>query len=300
MTKLYEQIEHVEKQEPEDLYSVGNFEWVDGIIDGEVEFYPNPKGRFKVAWMPSPVDGTEHLKNRVKEVNGKFHPLNTNCVRFGSDPFSYKATHGKGSKGGIHGKTVYLPEGGAPRNKFVVEYIARPSDENIFFEDVIKCIRFYGSPILVESNRKDLLRHMLNRGYRGFSMDRLDKPKSKLNPDEKKYGGQMMSGQDIIDSHMGAIGTYVQNYVGIYKDEEKNLRPIGEMGDMPFTETLRDWLAFDPDNRTEYDATISSGLAIMACQTEKYKGKVVEKKSVDLSKMLKKYNNSGSLSSIRK
>ena len=31
-----------------------------------------------------------------------------------------------------------------------------------------------------------------------------------------------MSGQDILDSHMGAIGTWIQNYVGLYTDEDND------------------------------------------------------------------------------
>lgn len=297
MTKIYEQLDHNSNIPVEQRYTTGNFEWEDGIVDGDVVFHPNPNGRFKVSWMPSAVDGTESLQNRVKEVNGKFYPLNENCVRFGCDPFSYKSTHGEGSKGGIHGKTVYLPDGGAPPNKFVVEYIARPPDEIIFFEDVIKCIRFYGAPILVESNRLDLLRHLYNRGYRAFAMDRLDRPKNKLNENEKKYGGQMMSSADIIDSHIGAIGTWIENYVGVYTDEVRKVREIGQIGDMPFDETLKDWLAFNPDKRTEFDATISSGLAIMACQSEKYRGTKTKPKKINVSGFYKKYSNKGLVSS---
>ena len=294
LTKLYEQVDYNRELRDEDKYTTGDFDWEGGVKDSDVVFNPNPKGRFKVSWIPSKVDGTETLKNRVKEINGQFFPLNENCVRFGCDPFSYKSTHGKGSKGGIHGKTVTLPDGNAPANKFVVEYIARPADEYIFFEDVIKVVRFYGAPILVESNKLDLLRHMQLRGYRGFAMNRLDRPKHKLNSNELAYGGQMMSGKDILDSHMGAIGTWIQNYVGIYTDEVRNLRPIGEMGDMPFSETLVDWLAFNPDKRTEFDATISSGLSIMACQEEKYKPRKIERKKIVVGNMLKKYNNKGS------
>ncbi len=294
LTKLYEQIDFNNELKDEQKYTIGDFDWESGVKDSDVVFNPNPKGRFKVSWIPSVVDGTEGLKNRVRNINGQFFPMNENCVRFGCDPFSYKSTHGQGSKGGIHGKTVTLPDGGAPSNKFVVEYIARPADEFIFFEDVIKVCRFYGAPILVESNKLDLLRHMYLRGYRGFAMNRLDRPKDKLNANEKQYGGQMMSGQDILESHMGAIGTWIQNYVGIYTDEERNLRPIGEMGDMPFNETLRDWLAFNPDKRTEFDATISSGLSIMACQKEKYKPKKILRKKVSVGNMIKKYSNKGS------
>jgi len=296
INKLYEQIDYNDQLSEESKYTVGNFKWKNGIVDGDVEFYPDDKGRFKVSWMPSSVDNTLELRNRVREVNGKFYPMNLECVRFGCDPFSLKSTHGKGSKGGLHGKTITAPEGGAPNNKFVVEYLARPSDETVFFEDVIKCIRFYGAPILVESNRIDLLRHMRNRGYRGFAMDRLDRHKSKLNPNEVEYGGQLMSGQDILDSHMNAIGLWIERYVGVYSDEEKKVRPIGEVGDMPFQETLKDWLKFNPDKRTEYDATISSGLAIMACNTERYKGKKQKPKRNHVKTILKRYNNKGSVS----
>lgn len=295
VNKLIEQLEHNDLLPEEEKYIIGNFEWRDEE-DGDVVFYPNPYGRFKVSWLPSTVDGTEALANNVEERNGLFYPLNKECVRFGCDPFSLKSTHGVGSKGAIHGKTIMFPEGGAPSNKFVVEYIARPSDETIFFEDVIKVIRYYGALILVESNRIDLLRHMRNRGYRKFAMNRLDRPEAKLNENEKEYGGQPMSGKDMLDSHMNAIGLWIEKYAGKYNGDE-SIREIDEIGDMPFSETLRDWSKFNPDDRTKYDATISSGLAIMACNTEKYKGKKKERKTKSVT-FVRKYNNTGNVGSL--
>ena len=297
-TKINEQIDYNESIPEVSKYTVGNFRWKNGITDSDVEFFPDPKGRFKVSWIPSAVDGTESLKNGVKKVGDRYYPTNLNCVRFGCDPFSIAGV--KGSKGGLHGKTMNLPEGGAPRNKFVVEYIARPSDETIFFEDVIKCVRFYGALILVESNRIDLLRHMRNRGYRAFAMNRLDKDENSLTDNEKKYGGQTMSGQSILDSHQNAIGYWIETQVGVYSNEELKIRKVGEMGDMPFEETLKDWLSFNPKKRTEFDATISSGLAIMACNEEHYKGKKVKPKRKHVKSMLRKYNNKGSVSSLIK
>lgn len=292
LTKLYEQLEFNRNLPESSKYSIGNFDWEDGIIDTKVVFNQNKHGRFKVYWLPSIVDGTEGLANRVKETNGKFYPLNKECVRIGIDPFSLKSTHGEGSKGGAHGKTLIFPEGGAPSNVFVFEYLARPSDETVFFEDMIKVMRYYGAPALVESNRIDLLRHMRNRGYRGFAMNRLDRHPSKLNPNEKEYGGQVMSGKDILDSHMNSIGAWIEKYVGKYSNEEEKLRPLDEMGEMVFDDTLKDWLSFNPDDRTKYDATISSGLAIMACQTEKYKQKPVKKDTgKNALSLLRKYKN---------
>jgi len=294
ITKLQDQLEYT--QANKDVTS-GNFEWVDKV-DGDVEWHPSPKGRFKVSWIPSDVDDTMYLRNNVRKVGDKFYPMNDEIGAFGCDPFSIKSTVGQGSKGAIHGKTR-INASGAPSNKFFLEYIARPSDENIFFEDVIKACRFYGMPVLVESNRIDLLRYMRNRGYRGFSMNRLDKPTAKLNPNEVEYGGQTMSGKDIIDSHMNAIGSWIEKYVGLSTNE--GVRPLGEMGEMPFEETLLDWLAFNPDpgQRTKHDATISSGLSIMACTKEKYKPVPKKKDTAKSTGFLKKYSNKGDIGVLK-
>ena len=128
-------------------------------------------------------------------------------------------------------------------------------------------------------------------------MDRVDRPKHKLNDNDKKYGGQIFASKDIISSHLNTVGTWIQNYVGEYTDEAKGDRKLGEMGDMPFNETLKDWLSFDPSNRTIHDAFISSGISIMACQTEKYRGKVTEKKKFDISSLLTKYDMKGNTGS---
>jgi hypothetical protein len=295
ITKIYQQLENNEKLGENTLFSQGNFDWENGIKDGKVEWNPNPKGRFKLSWIPSEADNTLSLRNNVRDVNGKFYPLNDNVGALGCDPFTLKSTHGKGSKGAIHGKTLHFPEGNAPSNTFFLEYVARPSDETIFFEDVIMACRFYGMPVLVESNRIDLLRHMRNRGYRGFSINRLDRPFKSLNENEREYGGQVMSGKDIIDSHMNAIGSWITDYVG--ESTKEQIRPVGEIGNFAFQETLKDWLGFNPDNRTDYDATISSGLAIMACQKDKYRGKKVKRVENKAVNFFPKYSNNGDFGS---
>ena len=42
------------------------------------------------------------------------------------------------------------------------------------------------------------------------------------------------------------------------------------MGTMYFSRTLEDWARFNINNRTKFDASISSGLAIMATQRHLY------------------------------
>ena len=81
MNKLYQQIEYNDSIPVEKRYTTGNFEWTNGL-DSDVEFFPNPNGRFNISWMPSVADGTRLLANNVKQVGDKFYPLNKNLVKF--------------------------------------------------------------------------------------------------------------------------------------------------------------------------------------------------------------------------
>ena len=59
---------------------------------------------------------------------------------------------------------------------------------------------------------------------------------------------------------------YVEEHVGINSE-------TGEMGRMYFQRTLEDWIGYKIDNRTKYDLTISSGLALLGAQKTKVKKK---------------------------
>jgi hypothetical protein len=78
---------------------------------------------------------------------------------------------------------------------------------------------------------------------------------------------------------------------------EGTYRDADDMGDMLFSRTLEDWAKFDINNRTEFDASISSGLAIMANQKHMY---LPEQKQSKISITFARYSNQGSLSEIIK
>ena len=183
----------------------------------------------------------------------------------------------------------------APTNEFFLQYIARPQTAEIFFEEVLMACIFYGMPILVENNKPRLLYHFKNRGYRGFSINRPDKHISKLSRTEKELGGIPNSSEDVKQAHATAIESYIEKYVGI--DMESTYRESDEMGSMYFTRTLEDWAKFNINNRTKFDATISSGLAIMACQKHIYTPQKTESK---ISINFARYSNTGSISELRK
>ena len=286
LVKLYEQIDYNEEMTRTLGITTGNFQWVNGIKDSQVIFYPDPKGRFKVSWVPP-----QQLQNRVILKNGVKYPGNEHMGAFGCDSYDISGTvDGVGSKGALHGLTRFSMED-APANSFFLEYLSRPPTAEMFFEDVLMALVFYGMPILAENNKPRLLYYLRRRGYRGFSMNRPDKIWNKLSVAEKEVGGIPNSSEDIKQAHAAAIEMYIQDHVGIKQD--------GTFGDLYFNELLNDWAKFDINKRTKHDASISSGLAIMANNRHLYAPNAkVEKQPLNIN--ISKYSNTGSNSQIIK
>jgi len=283
LTKIYEQIDFNEDINNKANVTTGSFQWQEGVKDTRVFFKPSRNGRFNVSWIP-PLN----LQNNVISKNGGKYPGNEHIGAFGCDSYDISGTvDGRGSKGALHGLTKFSMED-APPNHFFLEYIARPETAEIFFEDVLMACIFYGMPILAENNKPRLLYYFKRRGYRGFSINRPDKVWNKLSTAEKEIGGIPNSSEDVKQAHAAAIEAYIEDFVGLKETE---------YGDMYHQKTLEDWSQFNINNRTKHDASISSGLAIMACNKNKYRP-VSERvtKTIDLG--FKKYNNDGKLSKI--
>ena len=286
LVKIYEQIDYNEEMTRSLGITKGNFQWVNGIKDSQVIFYPDPKGRFKVSWVPK-----SGLQNRVVLKNGVKYPGNEHMGAFGCDSYDISGTvDGEGSKGALHGLTRFSMED-APANSFFLEYLSRPPTAEIFFEDVLMALVFYGMPILAENNKPRLLYYLRRRGYRGFSMNRPDKVWNKLSVAEKEVGGIPNSSEDIKQAHAAAIEMYIQDHVGMKQD--------GTFCNLYFNELLNDWAKFDINKRTRHDASISSGLAIMANNRHLYAPNVkVEKPKLNIN--ISKYRNTGFNSQIIK
>jgi hypothetical protein len=288
LTKIYQQIDYNDAMIKDRVLTTGYFHWKNGEKDSEVIWTPDPKGRFIVSWIPD-----AKMRNNVIKKDGKFYPGNKDIGVFGCDPYDISGVvGGGGSAGALHGITNFHMES-APTNHFFLEYIARPQTAEIFFEDVLMACFFYGMPILVENNKQRLLYHFKNRGYRPFSMNRPDKHTSKLSKTELELGGIPNSSEDVKHAHANSINTYIEEYVGI--DAEGNYREKESMGDMYFTRTLNDWARFDINNRTKHDASISSGLALMASRRHLF---IPVKQESKISVKFVRYKNTGIRSEI--
>ena len=154
----------------------------------------------------------------------------------------------------------------APANSFFLEYLSRPPTAEMFFEDVLMALVFYGMPILAENNKPRLLYYLRRRGYRGFSMNRPDKIWNKLSVAEKEVGGIPNSSEDIKQAHAAAIEMYIQGHIGMKQD--------GSFG-------------------------ISSGLAIMANNRHLYRPNApIQKPKLNIS--IARYENKGGTSKLIK
>ena len=284
LTKIYEQIDYNDDLRNTNIITKGSFQWEYGIQDTNVVFYPNKDGRFLISWVPP-----KHLQNRVIIKNGLRYPGNEHTGAFGCDSYDISGTvdASRGSNGALHGLTKFSMED-IPPNHFFLEYVARPQTAEMFFEDVLMALVFYGMPILAENNKPRLLYYLKRRGYRGYSMNRPDRIWNKLSPAEKEIGGIPNSSQDIMQAHASAIETYIENNIGFNNDS---------YGTMYFQRTLEDWARFNINDRTKHDASISSGLAIMACNKHMYTP-VANYQKDKVSLNFKKYNNENNSSKI--
>ena len=257
--KIYEQVEHNQELYPNPVVQ-GNFSWKEGVSDKEVIFSPNAKGRWRLSWMPKPENRNKHV---IKY--GKKYPANEHIGVGGVDSYDLDSTtDNRGSKGACHLYNKFSMS--APPNMFVAEYASRPPLARIFYEDVLMAAVFYGYPLLIENNKYGIVRYFESRGYEEYVMGRPEHLKSPNAASNTKTRGIPSNSVDVIQAHAQAIEAYVEEHVGINEN-------TGEMGNMYFDRTLDDWIGYKIDNRTKYDLTISSGLALLGAQKFKQKKK---------------------------
>lgn len=257
--KIYEQVSYNQELFPNPVVQ-GNFSWKDGVKDTEVVFSPDKNGRWMISWMPP-----KEIRNKYTIQYGKKTPSNSHIGVGGVDSYDLDSTvDNRGSKGACHLYNKFNMS--APSNLFVAEYASRPPLARIFYEDVLMAAVFYGYPLLIENNKYGIVRYFESRGYEEYVMKRPEHLKTPNAAANTKTRGIPSNSVDVIQAHAQAIEAYVEEHVGINGE-------TGEMGKMYFDRTLEDWIGYKIDNRTKYDLTISSGLALLGAQKFKQEKK---------------------------
>ncbi len=138
-------------------------------------------------------------------------------------------------------------------HNFIFEYINRPQDPEIYFEDMAMAAMFLGCKVLPERNVDTL------NGY--FKYNGLDfmlwYPKDDIEMEMPE--GESLSIQKNSDEGGLAQNPEVTNYgtIRIMQFINKHVHR------MPFDNTIEDWMNFDSMDTTRYDATMSSMMTLI-------------------------------------
>lgn len=248
----------------------GDFKWKDGIKDTEVYWYPSEEGKWKVTWMP-PIE----LRNRKMIKNGVNVPGNTDLAVFGLDPYDQNITvSDTKSNAASYGIRKFDPMNPDDTGIFCCEYVNRPHLADIMFEDMIMQCVFYGSEILIESNKIGCISYFSRRGYQGYLMMRPEETKTSESK-KVREPGIPMSGGEARQALVYATEAYIINKVGLIEEEGRS--PY--MGRCYFSNLLNDWREFDFDTEwTKFDCMVGAGLALLAAR--KYIPKKYDRKAV--------------------
>ncbi|MES3018144.1 MAG: hypothetical protein V4721_10205 [Bacteroidota bacterium] len=288
IAKIHQQIENNAIVMVDRTIVHGYFEWANGVRDcGVVEWHPlekdNPMCKHSFTWLPEVQD-----RNKFVMHLGKKAPANTHVGLFTLDPYAAVNTVDKRqSKAASHGfkKFDFM----APKNLsdvFIMEYWNRLRDPLLVYEDMIMQCVFFGWALLPERNIRNANDYFRNRDYHNYL---LQAPNMTQEDYIKSVGKVQDAGIANTDGKtqqqmIEYLASYISNNVGV------NER-TGEMGYMPFDNTLKDWLEFDIDKWTPYDLTISSMVAVVGSR-----GIVQPKKKVTQINLFPTYKRVGNTS----
>lgn len=261
---LQNRLEQLEKIP--NLYVKGNFEWLDKV-DGLVHFVRDDfNGRFLVALLldtdGSFDDGDNRESNRVnyEVIDGKklFSPYNNRRFRMGTDPIKWvKTDDPRASKAAAYVWQMYDPNLDANvkrtewrSHNFIVEYLFRPNEFEIYGEDMIKCMRYYGCGILPEENITNLRQYLEGRGYGNFCIFKGDFDKTIVDHTINDVYKGLSATDELVSAGVQWLVSMIENH---------GMR-------IKFPNLLRQCMTFNVKNRKKFDAVMAALWTGMASQ----------------------------------
>jgi hypothetical protein len=123
------------------------------------------------------------------------------------------------------------------------------------------------------------------RGYYGYLMKRPESTQTKFSK-KAEEPGIPMSGDAARDALVNALVTYIYDNIGYNQETDT-------YGTCDFAHLLNDWMRFDVSKWTDYDATVASGLAVLASLKP-----VTQTITFDITQFHMKYDQGGNQSRI--
>ena len=245
LNRQKESITWIDKKE---LYLQGDFVWEKAERDTRVLFVEKANGKFKVHSKANVHDHTFY--NQVEDYGTKKVPKATKKYAIAVDPFDHSITTSNERSDGAgyayrrYDATDELSE------TFLVQYINRPDKAEIFYEDMIKLAHFFGCEVLSEDNKVGLIKYFEYRGYERFL--------TKM-PNANKYG----------------ISATVKTHQQIAEETESYI--TDNLSKVIFAELLDDWLHFNINKTTKFDAAMAAGYTLIAASKSKFAVKAEQK-----------------------
>lgn len=254
-------------------------EWVDETETQVRIVRDKDAGRFLFSWIP-PAE----LLNRMEVIDTittkrgtvrQWKPQQAHRFGSGADPIDMKKPEGRGSRAAGHGFFKFDPDMEArrgtpeywPSHSFICEYMERPKDPDVYYEDMLMLVHVLGCQCFPETQKVKLMDYFEARGYGLCIAKRPASTQSQYTQNQKKAGAA--SSSLMINAYSHELVSYVENFIGT----EETKSASGKVGvndegipydwrRMPFPRTLQQWLDFDPDNTKIYDLAVSSGFTL--------------------------------------
>lgn len=249
--KLNKQIESINWMDEKELYDRGDFVWKNGERDTTVEFVKKSNGKFLVAKEANVFDVGAF--NQVRTMGSKKAPLYPHKYKAGVDPFDHSETTSDQRSNGAAYLMRAFDAMDENSEAVLVEYINRPDKAEVFYEDMIKMVHYFGCMILPEDNKVGIIKYFEFRGYERFLYKA---------PGSNKYGvsASPKTHQQIAELHE----YYIQE--NIHKCKFKNL--------------LLDLLKFNLKKTTKFDAAMAFGYTLMLNNSSRFAVKQEDKQKL--------------------
>lgn len=254
-------LNNLTEHELKEVIFVGNLAWKGEPYKSDVQWIPNPKGKFMTTWIP-PKDLQNQSEMKVPFWNKKLgkikQPANHHIGCFGIDSYDMfgQTKDGSGSPLAMAAYSKFNMVG-APCHSLFIKYIERPKRPEDAYDDMIMAMQFWGMYANIENNKAKILEHIEEHGYTGYVLRRPDKKPKDLTDAEKKYGGQPSSTK-VIEDEASLLKTYILDRIGVNLEEGECVCYMKEF--------IKAWIKFNINKRKEHDLAVASGKAMMGAQ----------------------------------